>query len=149
MAAFPAIEVTLLDSVAKKTKALEECLKTANFSGKTLTGRAEEFGQDPRTREQFEGVVVRAVADLPVVLEYALPLLKVGGYLVNWMTEEQVTRVSSAHKALELLNAKIVQTIPYTLPGSTQKRYYILVQKNAPTPVGYPRAVGISSKHPL
>lgn len=149
MAAFPTMEMTLLDSVAKKTKALEECLKTTNFSGKTLTGRAEELGQDPRYREQYDGVVARAVADLAIVLEYALPLLRVGGYLVNWMTEEQIARSGSAQKALEILNAKIVQTVPYTLPGSTQARFYLLIQKTASTPPGYPRAVGIPSKHPL
>ncbi len=147
--AFPNMDVTLLDSVAKKTKALGACLQEAGLQAKILTGRAEEVGQDPQFREQFEGVVVRAVADFRVVLEYAIPLLKIGGYFVNWITEEQLPLVAQAQKALQLLNSKVVQTVDYSLPGTTQKRYLIVVQKLEKTSPTYPRAIGIPSKHPL
>jgi 16S rRNA (guanine527-N7)-methyltransferase len=147
--AFPEMEVTLLDSVAKKTTALGECLQTAGLRAQTLTGRAEEAGQDPRSREQFDGVVVRAVADFRVVLEYAIPLLKTGGTLVNWITEDQLSLVAQAQKALDLLKCKVVQTVDYSLPGMTQKRYLVLVQKLEKTSPHYPRATGIPSKHPL
>lgn len=117
--------------------------------GPTLVGRVEDMGFDQGYREQYDGVVVRAVADFRVVLEYAIPLLKVGGYLVDWMTEEQVSRLKEAEKPLELLHAEVIQTVDYLLPDSTQKRYYVVVQKKAPTDLAYPRAVGQPSKHPL
>ena len=149
IAAFPQIEMHVLDSVGKKTKALEECLQTAGMKAKTLTGRAEEAGRDLGYREQYDGIVARAVADLRVLLEYAIPLLKTGGYLVNWMTEDQVSRLNEAEKALQILNAKIIKTVDYFLPGTTQKRYYVIIQKKAPTSDIYPRAIGQPSKQPL
>jgi 16S rRNA (guanine527-N7)-methyltransferase len=149
IAAFPQIVVHLLDSVGKKTHALEECLQTARMKAKTLTGRAEEAGRDPDYREQYDGIVVRAVADFPVVLEYAIPLLKNGGYLVNWMTEDQFSRINKAEKALQLLNTQITKTVDYFLPGSIQKRYYVVVQKKGSTSATYPRPIGIPLKHPL
>jgi 16S rRNA (guanine527-N7)-methyltransferase len=149
VAAFPQAQVELLDSVGKKTNAIEECLLAAGMKAKTLTGRAEEAGRDPGYREQYEGIVARAVADLRVLLEYAIPLLKTGGYLVNWMTEDQVSRLNEAKKAFQLLDAKIIQTVDYFLPGSTQKRYYVVIQKNGPTSDTYPRGIGQPSKQPL
>jgi 16S rRNA (guanine527-N7)-methyltransferase len=141
--------VHLLDSVGKKTHALEECLQAASMKAKTLTGRAEEAGRDSGYREQYDGIVTRAVADLRVLLEYAIPLLKPGGYLVNWMTEDQISRLKDAEKALQVLDAQIVQNVDYFLPGATQKRYYVIIQKKGPTSSIYPRAIGQPSKQPL
>jgi 16S rRNA (guanine527-N7)-methyltransferase len=149
MAAFPQLEVTLMDSVGKKTKALEECLLAANWKPRTLTGRAEELGRNPQHREKWDGITTRAVADLPVVLEYALPLLKIGGYLVNWMTEEQLKSVDNAQRALQILQAKIVKKVSYSLPGLNQSRSIVFVEKLGKTPEAYPRPVGQPSKHPL
>jgi 16S rRNA (guanine527-N7)-methyltransferase len=151
IAAFPQVEVTLLDSVAKKTKALMECLSAAGWStkGKTLTGRAEELGQNPKTRETWDGVVSRAVADFRVVLEYGIPLLRTGGYLVNWLTEGQLKIVDKSEGALHVLQAQIIQKIEYSLPTLDQPRYFVMVEKLGKTPEGYPRRVGVPSKNPL
>jgi 16S rRNA (guanine527-N7)-methyltransferase len=149
IAAFPQIEVTLLDSVAKKTKALDECLKASSWKARTLTARVEEVGRDPKARESWNGVVARAVADFPVVLEYALPLLKTGGYLVNWITEGQMKTVDKSEKALKILEGKIVKRAEYSLPGLDQPRYFVIVEKMGKTPATYPRPVGQPSKNPL
>ena len=149
IAAFPQIEVTLLDSVAKKTKALEECIQAAGWNAKTLTARAEELGRNPLTRETWDGVVARAVADFRVVLEYGIPLLKTGGYFVNWMTTDQLKVVDKSHQALQLLQAKIVKQKEYQLPGLEQPRHLVLVEKLGKTSEGYPRPVGKASKNPL
>lgn len=149
--AFPEVEITLLDSVAKKTKALEECLQAAGWSprAKTLAGRAEELGRASQPRERWDGVVARAVADFRVVLEYGIPLLKTGGYLVNWMTKDQLRIVDKSQKALQLLLGKIIKTTEYQLPGLEQPRHLVLVEKLGKTPEGYPRAPGKASKNPL
>ena len=148
-ATFPQIEVTLLDSVGKKIRALEECLKGIGWNAKTLAGRVEEVGQNSKTRESWDGVVARAVADLPVILEYAIPLLKVGGYLVNWMTYEQLKAVDKSQKALETLQSKIIKNAEYSLPGLQQPRYFVIVEKLGKTSAAYPRPVGKPLKHPL
>lgn len=148
-AADPHREVALLDSVAKKTKALDDCLQGTGWKAQTLTGRAEDLGRDPMAREALDGVSARAVADLPVVLEYALPLLRVGGYLVNWMTADQLSEEASAQGALETLQGRIVQRVPYSLPGLSQPRVLLVVEKLGKTPEAFPRAVGVPSKKPL
>ena len=148
-AAFPQVEFTLMDSVAKKTKALEECVKAAGWSVKILTGRAEELGQDPVQRESWDLVTTRAVADLPVLLEYALPLLRTGGYLVNWMTKDQLASVDKAQSALDQLKGKISKSQDYSLPGLSQSRSLLLVEKVGKTPATYPRSAGVPSKKPL
>lgn len=149
IAAFPELEVTLMDSVAKKTNALMICLDAAGWKSKTLTGRAEEIGRNAQTRETWDGVAIRAVADFRVVLEYGMPLLKTGGYLVNWMTEDQWAAVDKGQKALDLLQGKIVQKVSYSLPGLNRSRFIVIVEKLGTTSPTYPRPVGQPSKKPL
>ena len=149
VAAFPQIEVTLLDSIAKKTRALQECLLTSNLNAKTLTGRAEEIGKNLQYREKWDGIVTRAVADFRVVLEYGIPLLKTGGYLVNWMTEEQLDIVDKSTRTLELLDAKVHKMVAYSLPKVNQRRWLVIVEKMGKTSLNYPRTSKKISKSPL
>ncbi len=149
IAAFPPLQVTLLDSVAKKTGALEDCLQAAGWNSPTLTGRAEEVGRNPSTRESWDGVVVRAVAEFRVVLEYGIPLLKTGGHLVNWMTDDQLKVVDKSGPALQALHSEIVKIADYSLPLLNQKRHLVLVEKLGKTPPTYPRPAGQPSKRPL
>src|SRR5262249_35299897 len=116
---------------------------------KTLTARAEELGRDAKTRETWDGVSARAVADLPVLLEYALPLLRTGGYLVNWMTEDQMSWLERSQGALESLQGRIAQRVDYSLPGLSQTRCLLVVEKLGKTPEDFPRPVGVPSKRPL
>lgn len=148
-AAFPQSDGTLMDSTHKKVMALKASAEAAGMSVKTLTGRAEDLGRDPTYRETFDGVVARAVADLPVLLEYAIPLLKPGGHLVNWMTESQIQYVDKSKNALDELKSKIVQKSPYSLSDGLQERYLLVVEKMGKTSSTYPRAVGTPSKKPL
>ena len=148
-AAFPQVEVTLMDSVAKKTKALEQCLEAAGWKAPTLTGRAEELGRDIHLRESFDGITARAVADFSVVLEYAMPLLKTGGYLVNWMTADQMKKVDKAQNALKLLHGRVLKKADYSLPGLDLPRSIVVVEKLGKTSSAYPRSVGHVSKRPL
>ena len=148
-AADPHREVTFLDSVAKKTKALDDCLQGTGWKVKILNRRAEDLGRDPQTRESWDAVSARAVADLPVVLEYALPLLRIGGYLVNWMTEDQMSWVERSQGALEALQGRILKRSNYSLPGLSQTRTLLVVEKLGKTPGDFPRPVGVPSKRPL
>lgn len=148
-AAYPQADMTLMDATHKKVMALKTCVEASGLSVKTLTGRAEDLGRAPEYRETFDGVVSRAVADLPVLLEYAIPLLKPGGYLVSWMTESQVQFVDKSRNALDELKAKIVERWPYSLSAGLQERYLVVVEKMGKTPSHYPRSAGTPSKKPL
>lgn len=149
LAACPEVSVSFLDAILKKGKALEQCLAAASWKGRVLTQRAENLGQDPQWRESFDGIVARAVADLPVLLEYAMPLLKPQGRLLSWLTAEQIQKVDKAQKALSLLQAQIVESHEYHLPGLSQARFILIVEKLGTTDRRYPRAVGVPSKKPL
>jgi 16S rRNA (guanine527-N7)-methyltransferase len=149
MGAFPGLKVTLLDSVGKKVNALRLCIQAAGWKGEARQARAEELGRNPQTRELWEGVTARAVAALPELLEYAIPLLKIGGYLVNWMTEEQMKSVDKSKNALQILQSNIVKTVNYSIPGFTQPRTLLVVEKLGKTPEPYPRPSGQISKRPL
>lgn len=148
-AAFSGMDLTLMDSINKKVLALKTCAESAGMNVKTISGRAEEMGRDPVYRETLDGVSARAVADFPILLEYAVPLLKPGGYLVNWMTESQVQFVDKYQHALDELKSKIVEKTPYFLLGGTQKRFLVIVEKMGKTPSRYPRAPGVPAKKPL
>ena len=149
LGAFPEVEITFLDSVTKKTKALQECLQAAKWKASLLTDRAERAGRNSSHREHYDGVVARAVADFRVVLEYATSFLKIGGHFVNWMTSGQLKSLDQAHPAFEKLQCKMLKTTEYRLPGLNQSRYLVLVEKWGKTPASFPRAVGRPSKDPL
>ncbi len=149
LAAFPELKLTLVDSVAKKGRALEQCLAAASWTAEVVAERAENLGRDPKTRESWNGVVARAVADFPVLLEYAIPLLRPHGHLLNWMTQEQMEKVDKAKNALQELNAQLVEKKEYRLPGLSQSRWIVLVEKLGKTDARYPRLVGQASKKPL
>jgi 16S rRNA (guanine527-N7)-methyltransferase len=148
-AAFPSWEVTLMDATAKKIQALGQCAQNAGMYAGVLNGRAEDLGHDPSLRESWDLVTARAVADLPVLLEYALPFLKVGGFLVDWVTEEQIKTVDKSENALAILGGKIADRQEYTLPGLDAPRWLLAVEKVGKTPPKYPRLPGLPSKHPL
>jgi 16S rRNA (guanine527-N7)-methyltransferase len=146
---FPAWEVTYLDATAKKMKALAQCLEGLKLAGPTIHGRAEDLGRDPKFRESWDFITTRAVADLPVLLEYALPLLKPGGYLVDWITDDQKSSVDKSQNALKWLCGKIAEMQAYQLPGFQQGRHLLVVEKVGKTPLRYPRLSGQIVKHPL
>ncbi len=149
LAAYPHWNITFLDSIGKKVKAVQECLDVSEWKAKTLIGRAEEIGQNLNYRESFDGVVTRAVAEFGIVLEYAIPLLKVGGYLVDWRTQEQLKVVEKSKNALDQLHSKIIKIDLYTLPNTTQKRCLVIVEKLGKTLPQYPRSIGKPFKNSL
>lgn len=148
-AAFPSWEVTLMDATAKKVQALGQCAQNAGLTVGVLKGRAEDLGREDAQREAWDLVTARAVADLPVLLEYALPFLKVGGFLVDWLTDEQMKTVDKSENALKILAGKIVEKQDYNLPGLESKRWLLVVEKVGKTSLKYPRLPGLPSKHPL
>jgi len=111
--------------------------------------RAEDLGQTLEHRERYEWAVARAVANLKVLGEYLLPLVRVGGSMLAQKGESGPAEAQSAEEAMQLLGGKLKQLIPVNLPGVADDRYLVVVDKIAATPPKYPRKPGIPMKQPL
>jgi 16S rRNA (guanine527-N7)-methyltransferase len=145
----PELQLTLLESVAKKAVFLEHIAATLDLRDVVvLPLRAEEAGRDVRLRGQADVVTARAVAETRVLIEYALPLLRIGGLLVAHKGAIALDEVRSAGKALASLGAELVGIEQVHLPGLDDRRI-VIVRKVSPTSERYPRPPGIPSKRPL
>jgi len=111
--------------------------------------RAEALGQSAAHRERYDWAVARAVAILPVLVEYLLPLVRVGGSMLAMKGESGPAEAHSAERALRLLGGHLRQLVPLALPGVTEERYLVVIDKVAATPLAYPRRVGVPAKKPL
>lgn len=147
---YPESDFTLLDSLNKRIQFLEIVQETLGMKNLELIhGRAEDYAKQGAYREQYDLVVSRAVADLPVLLEYALPFLKVGGTFVAYKGPGASAEVERSANALELLGGEIESLQIYNLPIIEDERHFILVKKVVETPIRYPRKPGKASKNPL
>lgn len=146
----PDIALTLMDSVGKKTAFLSHMVETLQLSNvQVVTSRAEDAGQNTAHREKYEVVVARAVAHLPVLAEYLLPLCKVGGICVAMKGESAAREFDEAAYALETLGGKGIANHRVELPGVDEAHYLIVIEKIRPTPAQYPRQAGTPAKRPL
>ncbi|MDZ4159063.1 MAG: RsmG family class I SAM-dependent methyltransferase, partial [Anaerolineaceae bacterium] len=114
-----------------------------------IQARAEEIGQQACHREQYHWAVARAVSHLPTLVEYLLPLTRIGGAIVVQKGESGPAEAHAAERAICLLGGRLRQLHHLALPGITEERFLIVVDKVASTPAQYPRRVGIPSKKPL
>lgn len=114
-----------------------------------LVGRAETLGRDAVHREHYDRVVGRAVAVLPVLIELALPLLRVGGLLVAQKGPIPDHELASGRRAATALGGVLEDVQSFNLPVSGEGRALIYVRKTAPTPSKYPRLEGVPTKSPL
>lgn len=144
------IDVMLVDSLDKRVTFLKEVVKELALNGiNAVHSRAEDFGAKAEYREKFDISIARAVAGLPVLLEYCLPLTKVGGIFIAMKGSSMEEEVSKAGKALDILGGKIEEVKELTLPLSDIKRNVIIIRKFRQTPTKYPRKPGKPSKEPL
>jgi 16S rRNA (guanine527-N7)-methyltransferase len=148
--ACPGLQLSLLEATGKKVRFLEflrDQLKLDNVV--VHHGRAEELGQDPVHREGYDWAVARAVAEMPILAEYLLPLVRVGGYCLAQKGENAPAEVRGADQAFSLLGGRLVRLLPVELHGLAETRHLVLVNKVAPTPAKYPRRPGMPAKRPI
>lgn len=147
---YPNLHLTLVDSVAKKTKFLQAIVDTLALPHVTiLTERAETLGQHPAYRAQFDWVVARAVAQFRILAEYLLPLCRPKGHILAQKGHTAPQEAEQASQALTILGGSPPTIHPITLPGRHTPHHLIISQKIAPTPPRYPRRPGIPTKRPL
>ncbi|MDD2921073.1 MAG: 16S rRNA (guanine(527)-N(7))-methyltransferase RsmG [Anaerolineales bacterium] len=147
---YPNMRLTLVESVGKKVafcRHIVDALGLENVD--VIHARAEDLGQQPEHREKYDWAVARAVANLNVLSEYLLPLVKVGGTALAQKGENAPAETQSAEQAMKILGGKLKQLIPINLPGVADDRYLVLIDKSAATPPKYPRNAGVVAKTPL
>lgn len=148
--AFPNIEITLLDSLNKRIKFIDEVIDTLSLQGiKAIHGRAEDYAKPDQLREVFDLCVSRAVANLTTLSEYCLPFVKVDGKFISYKSEKIVEEIKAAEKGIHILGGKIGNQIELTLPGSDIYRNLFVISKKKNTPKIYPRKAGLPAKEPL
>lgn len=146
----PNSKITLLDSLNKRIKFLNEVIKELNLKDiDAIHGRAEDFATQAEYREQFDGVVSRAVANMAVLSEFCLPYVKVGGYFVALKGPSIDEELDQAKKAISILGGKIEKVMDVTVEGSDLKHNLVVVKKVKSTPKKYPRKAGMVTKSPL
>ncbi len=146
----PNIQLTLVESVGKKAdfcRHLAGLLKLDNTQ--VLQDRAEVVGHMSAHRQQYDWALARAVAVLPVLVEYLLPLVRVGGAILAMKGESAPVEAHESEHATRLLGGHLRKLVPITLPSVVEERYLIVIDKIAATPDAYPRRVGLPAKKPL
>lgn len=147
---FPDLEVTLLDSVHKKVKFLDEVIEKLELDKiKAVHGRAEDYAKPDMMREKYDICASRAVANLSTLTEYCLPFVRKGGFFVSYKSEKLSEELENAKKAIFLLGGKIEDQIEFTLPSSDIFRNLLVIKKVKETPRKFPRKAGLASKEPI
>jgi 16S rRNA (guanine527-N7)-methyltransferase len=148
--ALPDLNVTLMDSTAKKVQFCSEAIRALQLAGaQAVHGRAEEAGHQPQHREQYDVVIARAVAPLPTLVEYLLPLARVGGLCVCMKGSDAQSEAAQAAGAITKLGGALKRIDTVSIPDRDDKRALILIDKTRPSLKLYPRQAGAPRKTPL
>lgn len=134
----PHTKFVLLDSTTKKINHIQEVAQKIGLNNvEMVSARAEEYIDG--NREKFDLVVARAVKELPILLEIAVPFVKNGGNFLAYKGQNYLDEINKSKRAIKLLNCSFVQAVSYTLPISKETRYYLIFSKTASTDLKYPR----------
>lgn len=136
---------TLIESTKKKCEFLRTAIKELGLSGEVVCGRAEELGREDAFREKFDICCARAVAPMPTLAEYCLPLVRRGGLFLAYKGET----AEGGEKAVCAMGGKTEKTINYELPADMGRRNLVLVRKVNHTPARFPRGRGAERKEPI
>jgi len=157
-AGFPAIVLAIyrpenifhmIESDLKKAQFLREIIDELDLSNTAvICERVEKIGSELTSREKYDFCSSRAVASMRVLLEYGLPLLKLGGLFLMWKGTNYGQQVDESEKALEILGGRVQQIHGYNLMGLND-RVIVAVEKTNITPLKYPRRIGVPVKRPL
>lgn len=148
--AFPHLKVTLLDSLNKRIKFLNEVIDLLELNDiKAIHGRAEDYAKQAEYREQYDICVSRAVANLATLSEYCLPYVKVDGLFVPYKSGKIDEELKSSEKAVSILGGKVEEVVKFQLPGTNIGRSFVKIHKIKETKKKYPRKAGMPTKEPL
>ncbi len=146
----PSLKLTLLDSLNKRVKFLQlvvDELKLKNVE--VIHARSEEAARMKKYREKFDLATARAVARLPIICEYCLPFVKLGGIFIALKGRQYEEEITEAGKALKVLGADLIEAVPVKLPEIEDKRAVVYIKKIKKTPPVYPRKAGTPERNPI
>jgi 16S rRNA (guanine527-N7)-methyltransferase len=148
--AFPEMNITLLDSLGKRIIFLNNLIEKLSLEKiKTFHGRAEDFGRIIDFREKFDLCVSRAVASLPILLEYGLPFVKNDGFFIAYKAEKAKDEIHHAEYVLSILGGETKEILEFNLPKTTLERLLIVIHKKDHVPDIFPRKAGLPLKKPI
>ncbi len=148
--AHPSLRLTLVEATGKKADFCRHVVEGLGLKAvDVLHARAEDVARQAGHREAYDVAAARAVASLPVLLEYLLPLVRVGGRVLAQKGENAPAEIQQAAHALDLLGGRLLQIQPVELPGVAEARYIVEIEKAAATPAAYPRRPGAASRRAL
>lgn len=143
----PHLNITMIDSVGKKVDFLNEVIAKLNIkNAAAVHTRVEDFAC--AHRETFDIVTAKAVAELPTLLEYALPLLAVGGRLYAWKGTNYQTEIDSSARALKMLGGRVERVESAKLDDETT-RHLVIIKKMEKTDKKFPRGKNLPRTTPL
>ena len=146
----PQLRLTLIESHGRRAEFLEQLVEELGLSDvRVVRARAEEAGRDPSLRATFDLAVARAVAPLPVLVEYALPLLRDGGVLATPKGSRAQAELAEAAGAIAALGGVAEEPVDLPLPAEAPPQSVLFVRRAGPLDERYPRRPGMPSKRPL
>lgn len=144
------IKLTLLDSLNKRINFLQEVSNSLELDNiEFIHGRAEDFGKLEEYREQYDIATARAVAGLPILMEFCVPFIKVGGHFVCLKGPNANLELEESKAAMEALGIEFVDKIDVELPETDLNHNILVFKKVKSTPDKYPRKAGKPSKTPI
>lgn len=147
---YPHLRITLLDSLNKRIKFLNEVILSLNLEEiKTIHGRAEDYAKQLEYRESYDLCVSRAVANLSSLTEYCLPYVRKGGLFVPYKSGTAAQEVKDAKKAIRVMGGDIKEIIHFQLLDTDMERSLVIIEKKKNTPGQYPRKAGLPVKEPI
>ncbi len=141
------INLTMVDSLNKRVNFLNLICEKLKIKSQNEHARAEDFAKS--NREQFDVAVARAVAKLNTLLEYLLPLVKIGGILIAYKGNNYKEELAESKRAIEILGGKYLRTIKFDLPNNYGERNIIIIEKIKPSPIEYPRQKNLPKLKPI
>jgi len=148
--ACPRLKVTLVEATGKKVEFCQHVIHRLGLRGvEAIHARAEDLARDENRRQSYDWAVARAVARMPVLVEYLLPFLRIGGRAIALKGETGPAETHDAEGAIQILGGRTARVLPVEVPGVVETRYVVRVDKIAATPLEYPRRSGIPAKRPL
>lgn len=143
-------QVTLVESVGKKANFCRHIVDQLGMSSvEVLSERAEVVGQDPVHRQAYDLAVARAVARMPILMEYLLPLVHRNGVVMAMKGETAPAETHTADNAIKLMGGRLNKLVHVELPGVVEERFIVVIDKIARTPEDYPRRTGVPAKNPI
>lgn len=134
----PSCRLTLLDSLGKRIKFLQSCIDDMGLEGiEAVHARAEEYAA--KHRENYDFAVSRAVAQLNMLVELSLPLVKPGGCFIAMKSVDSEEELKKAKHAITVLGGELEKTVDYTIPGTDITHRLVVIRKKKNTPKQYPR----------